>query len=62
MVREGFPISDEIKAQMDKRPENLPKMMPERIVKQQLEGMRIGVKEFRDALAQSIKHLQLLLR
>jgi len=38
------------------------KMEPERIVKQQLEGVKIGMKEFRSALAKSIKQMEPLLR
>ena len=58
----AFQIADEIKAQVDKEPDRVLKMEPERIVKQQLEGVTIGVKEFRNALAKSIKQMEPLLR
>ncbi len=62
MVRAGFPIADEIKAQVDKYPDGVVKIEPERIVKQQLEGVAIGVKEFREAMAKSLKQMQTMLR
>lgn len=37
-------------------------MTPKRIVKHQVEGLKIGVKEFCDVSASSIKQLQPLLR
>ncbi len=62
LVQASFPVADEIKAQADKDPERALKMEPERIVKQQLEGVKTGLKEFRGALARSIKEMQPLLR
>ncbi|MDZ4855738.1 MAG: hypothetical protein SGJ26_12915 [Nitrospirota bacterium] len=62
MVRASFPIAEEIKAQVEKQPDHVLKMEPERIVKQQLEGVKIGMKEFRSALAKSIKQMEPLLR
>ena len=37
-------------------------MSPETLVKQQLEGVAIGLKEFRSALTKSVKDVQPLLR
>lgn len=62
VVRAGFPLADTIKAQVEKRPDAELKLEVESIVKQQLEGVTIGVKEFRSALAKSVKHMQPLLR
>lgn len=62
MVRAGFPIADKIKTQVEKQPDVALKMEGESIVKQQLEGVPIGVKEFRAALAKSVKQMQPLLR
>jgi hypothetical protein len=62
MVRAGFPIADEIRAHVDKQAAGALKVEPERIVKQQLDGVAVGVKEFRGAMAKSIKHMQAMLR
>ena len=62
MVRASFPIADEIKTHVDKRADQVLKMEPEHIVKQQLEGVKVGIKEFRNALAKSVKQMQPLLR
>ncbi len=62
LVQASFPIANEIKAHVDKDPNQILKMEPERIVKQQMEGVKVGVKEFRDVLAKSIKQMQPLLR
>jgi hypothetical protein len=43
---------------VDKQPDGAPKLEPERLVKQQLEGVATGVKEFREALAKSTKQTQ----
>ena len=62
VVRAGFPLADTIKAQVEKRPDAELKLDVESIVKQQLDGVTIGVKEFRSALAKSVKQMQPLLR
>ena len=62
MVRASFPIADEIKTHVDKRADQVLKMEPEHIVKQQLEGVKVGTKEFRNALAKSVKQMQPLFR
>jgi hypothetical protein len=62
MVRASFPIADEIKTHVDKRADQVLKMEPEHIVKQQLEGVKVGIKEFRNALAKSVKQMQPLFR
>lgn len=62
LVRASFPIADEIKAHVSKNPDRTLKVSPERLVKRQLEGVTIGLKEFRGALAKSIKEIQPLLR
>jgi len=57
----GLSVADEINAQIDKSPEDMHKTTPERIVKQQLEDVTVGIKEFRDALVKSIKQTDALL-
>lgn len=44
LVRASFPIADEIKAHVSKNTERTLKMSPESLVKQQLEGVAIGLK------------------
>ncbi len=61
LVRASFPIADEIKARVDKDPDSSIEMEPERIVKQQLEGVTIGLREFRGALAKSLEEIRPLL-
>lgn len=61
LVRASFPLADEIKEHTDKSPERALKLEAERIVKQQLEGVAMGLKEFRTALAKSVKEMQPLL-
>ena len=58
LVRATFPVADEIKAQVDKKPDRELKFDPERLLKIQQEGAEIGVREFRGALAASLKELQ----
>lgn len=62
LVRASFPIAEQIRSQIDKKPDAELKLEPERIVKQQLDGVAIGLKELRTALARSVKELQPLLR
>ncbi len=62
LVRASFPIADDIRAHVEKTPDRPLKLSPERIVKQQLEGMAIGLKEFRKATAKSVKEVQPLIR
>lgn len=44
----GLSVADEINAQIDRCPGDLSKTTSGRIVKQQLEGVKVGIKEFRD--------------
>ncbi|MGH8608261.1 MAG: hypothetical protein ACREX9_12840 [Gammaproteobacteria bacterium] len=62
LVRASFPVADEIKAHVDKKPDRPLKMDAERIIKQQLEGVEIGLQEFRGVLTKSIKEMKPLLR
>jgi hypothetical protein len=62
LVRAGFPIADEIKAQVEREPERPLKVEPERLLRMQQEAVAIGLKEFRGALAKSLRELQPLLR
>lgn len=62
LVRASFPIADDIKAHVNKRPDRPLKLDADRLMKQQLEGVTIGVKEFRGAMAKSIKEMKALAR
>jgi len=62
LVRASFPVADEIKAHVSKNSERALEMSPERLVERQLEGVAIGLKEFRGALAKSVDEIQTLLR
>ena len=62
LVKAGFPIANEIRAHVSKNGDQELRMSPETLVKQQLEGVTIGLKEFRNALAKSVKDVQPLLR
>ncbi len=62
VVRANMTNTDDIKAQHAKKPERAFKFDAERLFKQQLEGVELGLKEFRTALAKSIKQTQRLLR
>ena len=62
MVRASYPIADKIKAAVDNQPEGALKMNAESLVKQQMEGIAIGMKAFRSALASSLKQMQTLVR
>lgn len=62
LVRATFPIADEIKAQVEKDGDAELKLEPERLLKQQLQGVEIGLKEFRGALRTSLKEMETLLR
>lgn len=61
LVRATFPIADDIKAQVQKGGGEL-QLDPELLIKQQTQGIELGVKEFRAALARSAKELQSLAR
>lgn len=62
LVRASFPVAEEIKTHVSKNGDRELKLDPETLVKQQLEGVSIGVKEFRGALAKSVKEMQAILR
>jgi hypothetical protein len=62
LVRASFPIADEIKAHVAKNGDKPVRMQPDTLVKNQLEGVKIGLKEFRGALAKSVQELQPLIR
>ena len=62
MVRASYPIADQLEAAVDKQADAAFKMDAESIVKEQLEGVAIGIKKFRDVLAKSIKKIQPSLR
>lgn len=62
LVRSTFDIADDIKAQVDKGGETELKIDPERLLKQQLQGVEIGAQAFRGELAKSIKEMQVLAR
>lgn len=59
LVRATFPIADEIKAQVEKGNDDV-KIDPDVMRKQQLEGVKIGVQEFRAALTKSVKEMKRL--
>lgn len=59
LVRAAYPVADEIKAAVYNQADASFKMDAESLVKQQLEeGIRTGLKEFRGALANSLKQMQ----
>ena len=62
LVRATFPVANEIKAHVAKNGDKPIKMSPETLVKHEAEGVAIGLKEFRAALAKSVRELQPLAR
>jgi len=62
LVRATFPIADGIRAHRVKQGDKPVKMSPDVLINSQFEGVKIGLKEFRAALAKSVKELQPLLR
>lgn len=62
LVRAAFPIADEIKAHVEREAEAPLKLEPDRLLRMQREGVELGLKAFRGALARSVKELQPLLR
>lgn len=62
LVRQSFEIADEIKAKVAKNSKSELKMSPEKLVKQQLEGVKVGLNEFKRGLAKSVEEIQILIR
>ncbi|MFN0073347.1 MAG: hypothetical protein ACKVVP_17845 [Chloroflexota bacterium] len=62
LVRAGLPVADQIKAHVAKTPDRPLELDPERILKQELEGVAIGLKEFRQVLEANVRDLQAVLR
>lgn len=62
LVKQSFEIAGEIKAKVARNAKADLKLSPEKLVKQQLEGVEIGLKEFRRGLSRSMEELQGLVR
>lgn len=62
MVQATFPVADQIKAQVRRDPNSPIRIDAESTVKQQLEGVSIGMKAVRAALMKSVKEIEPLLR
>lgn len=62
LVRASFAAADDIKNHVDANPERAIKIKSESLVKQQMAGVSLGLKDFRSALAASIKEVQPLMR
>lgn len=61
LVRHSFEVVKEMKVIDDKKT-SARKLSPEKLVKDQLAGVEIGLKEFRSALSKSLKEMQILVR
>jgi hypothetical protein len=60
LVRAGFPLVDDIRKQVSRNPDKALKLSPDKMVEQQLEGVKLGLAEFRKAVNESVKELKAL--
>lgn len=62
LVRASFPVADEIRAHVERASGKPLSLDPDRLLRVQRDGVKIGLEDFRSALAKSAKELQPLLK